>query len=143
LRKTVRRPSVSARFTYTGIRVRDLQRSLQFYEKVMQMKEVTRGRMRAGGVFVQLKSSRGNQQLELNYYPAGTKYHEPYDSGSELDHLAFWTSNVDEQFKRITSKGGRIAVKPFSESGYRLAFVRDPDGIWIELIGLDRRKRKQ
>jgi len=140
LKGTARRKAIVAAHFYTGIRVRDLNRSLRFYTKVMGMKQILRGRMKAGGIFIQLRSPRSKQRLELNYYPAKTKYHERYCSGSELDHLAFWTRDVDDQLRRIVSKGGKIAVSPFSENGYRLAFVKDPDGIWIELMGRDRKK---
>jgi len=57
------------RFEYTGIRVRELKRSIEFYTKTMDMKVVRRGRMRAGGVYVHLKSKDSEQLLELNYYP--------------------------------------------------------------------------
>ncbi len=134
------------RFAYTGIRVRDLKRSLRFYKEVVGMREVLKGKMKAGGIFVQLESPRARasrriQRLELNYYPSKTKYYESYDSGSELDHLAFSTKDVDRQFKELVSKGAEIAVRPFTEGEYRLAFVKDPDGIWIELMGLDKRKQ--
>lgn len=142
LKRTARKKATGATHFYAGIRVRNLNRSLRFYTKAMGMRESLWGKMKAGGIFVQLRSPRSKQRLELNYYPAKTKYHEPYYSGSELDHLAFWTKNVDDQFRRIISKGGKIAVRPFSEDGYRLAFVKDPDGIWIELMGRDRKKGK-
>ena len=128
-------------FTYTGIRVRDLKRSIAFYTKVMGLKKVQRGRMRAGGVFVQLKDPRSRQVLELNYYPAGTKYYEPFKNGSELDHLAFWERDVDRRYEELLENDATKAVEPFSEGGYRLAFVKDPDGIWLELIGKDRVRR--
>jgi len=131
------------RFAYTGIRVRNLGRSLRFYKKIMGMREILRGEMKAGGIFVQLKSPRSRQLLELNYYPPKARYYERYDSGSELDHLAFWTRDVDKRFKELTSKGVKRALRPFSEGGYRLAFVKDPDGMWIELIGLDRRAKRE
>ena len=130
-------------FTYTGIRVRDLRRSLAFYTKVMRLKKVLRGRMKAGGVFVQLKDPRSRQVLELNYYPPGAKYHERFRSGSELDHLAFWERDVDGKYEQVLANGGAKAIKPFSEGGYRLAFVKDPDGIWIELLGKERRARRK
>lgn len=129
-------------FTYTGIRVRDLKRSLAFYTKVVGLKKVQRGRMRAGGIFVQLKDPRSRQVLELNYYPPGTKYYERFKNGSELDHLAFWERNVDGRYEELLANGATKAVEPFSEGGYRLAFVKDPDGIWLELIGLDRARRR-
>jgi len=143
LRRTARESANLMRFAYTGIRVKDLGRSLRFYKKVMGMKEIVRGRMKAGGVFVQLKSPRSKQLLELNYYPPKAKYYERYDSGSELGHLAFWTRDVDKWFSELTSKGAKVAVRSFSEGRYRLAFVKDPDGIWIELIGLDRRVERK
>jgi len=129
-------------FTYTGIRVRDLKRSIAFYTKVMGLKQVLRGRMRAGGIFVQLKDRRSRQILELNYYPPGTKYYERFKSGSELDHLAFWERDVDRKYQELLQNGATKAVEPFSEGGYRLAFVKDPDGIWLELIGKARPTRR-
>ena len=130
-------------FTYTGIRVRDLKRSLAFYTKVMGFKKVTRGRMKAGGIFVQLKQPRSRQVLELNYYPRHTRYYEKFKNGSELDHLAFWERDVDRRHQELLAGGATRAVEPFSEGGYRLAFVKDPDGIWIELLGKERRKRRK
>lgn len=143
MKGTIRKRAALMRFAYTGIRVRNLGRSLRFYKKIMGMREILRGEMKAGGIFVQLKSPRSRQLLELNYYPPKARYYERYDSGSELDHLAFWTRDVDKRFKELTSKGVKRALRPFSEGGYRLAFVKDPDGIWIELIGLDRRAKRE
>jgi lactoylglutathione lyase len=122
-------------FAYTGIRVRDLKRSIEFYTKTMGMKEVQRGKMRAGGTFTQLKSEKSPQILELNYYPPGTRFYEEYVEGSELDHLAFWCDDVRKSYEKVLAGGATSAVEPWDENGYTLAFVRDPDGIWIELIG--------
>ena len=130
-------------FTYTGVRVRDLERSLGFYTKVMGLKKIHRGRMKAGGVFVQLRDPRSRQVLELNYYPKRAKYYERFKNGSELDHLAFWERDVDKRYAELLANGASKAVEPFSEGGYRLAFVKDPDGIWIELLGKDRRARRK
>jgi len=126
---------VGMRFEYTGIRVRDLKRSIEFYTKIMDMKVLRRGKMRAGGVYVQLKSKDSQQLLELNYYPPDTKYHEEYLGGSELDHLAFWCKDVGKSYEKLLAGGATSAIEPWNENGYTLAFVRDPDGVWIELIG--------
>ena len=123
------------KFIYTGIRVRDLNRSLDFYTKIMDMKETSRGKMEAGGTFVELKSNDSDQQLELNYYPPGKKYCEEYVEGSELDHLAFRCDDVLECYKKVLAGGGTSAIEPWDEGDSTLAFVRDPDGVWIELIG--------
>ena len=131
----------SMRFAYTGIRVQNLRRSIRFYEKVMGMKQILRGKMDTGGIYVHLKSPNSPQRLELNYYPAGTQYYEKYrPQGSELDHLAFWEQDVDKRYHELLTKGAKNAIEPFSQDDYRLAFVKDPDGIWIELIGKGHRK---
>ena len=127
------------RFAYTGIRVSNLERSLRFYVQAMDMKQIGKGRMNHGGIYVSLKGPKSSQKLELNYYPPGTRFHERYKSGSELDHFAIWATDVDRTYKKLLTKGAKKAVKPFSEDRYRLAFVKDPDGIWIELIGTDKR----
>jgi lactoylglutathione lyase len=117
------------KFTYTGIRVKDLKRSIKFYTQTMNMKEVQRGKMRAGGVFVQLKSETSPQVLELNYYPPGKKFYEDYAEGSELDHLAFWCKDVRKSYERVLAGGATSAVEPWDEGRYTLAFVKDLDGI--------------
>jgi catechol 2,3-dioxygenase-like lactoylglutathione lyase family enzyme len=126
-------------FRYTGMRVHDLQRSVRFYTKVMGMKVHLRGKMWHGGEWVELKSPNSTQRLELNYYPPGTKYHEPFRTGSELDHLAFWVKNVDHKYALLLRRGARKGIAPFQQGKYRFAFVKDPDGIWIELIGPGRK----
>jgi len=122
-------------FRYTGIRVRNLQRSLRFYTRAMGMKPKLKGRMDHGGIWVELKSSDSAQRLELNYYPPNSKFYEKFKTGSELDHLAFWVKDVDKKFGQLLKRGAKQAVRPFTQGRYRFAFVKDPDGVWIELIG--------
>jgi len=123
------------KFKYTGIRVTDLKRSIEFYTKTMGLKQVQRGKMHAGGVYVQLKDKESQQELELNYYPLGTKFYEEYVEGSELDHLAFLCEDVRKSYKKLLAGGAISVIEPWDEGGWTLAFVRDPDGVWIELIG--------
>ncbi len=104
------------------------------------MKQILTGKMKHGGIFVHLRSPHSTQRLELNYYPPRSSFHEKYRIGSELDHLGFWTTDVDRLYRTLLAKGARKAIEPFSEGKYRLAFVKDPDGIWIELIGVGRRR---
>jgi lactoylglutathione lyase len=126
------------KFTYTGIRVRDVKRSIDFYTRVMGMEVVLPPtKMKAtGGLYAHLESKGSKQRLELNWYPES--YARDYAEGDELDHLAFWltrTESVDEEFKELKKKGAQVAIEPFSEGAYRLAFLKDPDGVWIELLG--------
>src|SRR5438445_385540 len=82
-------------FRYTGIRVRDLNRSIAFYTTVLGMQVTWRMRIReTGGAIAVLKSPRGSQRLELNWYPPRGRY-RVYRQGDELDHLAFAVPDVD------------------------------------------------
>ncbi|TLZ80055.1 MAG: VOC family protein [Methanobacteriota archaeon] len=64
-------------FRYTGIRVRDLDRSIAFYTTVLGMRVTWRMKIReTGGEIAVLKSPRGTQRLELNWYPPRGRYRE-------------------------------------------------------------------
>jgi len=126
---------------YFGIRVRSLKRSLNFYRRILGMKVVHRGKMGHGGIFVHLKLPGSTQRLELNYYPSRNRFYEKYKPGTEMDHIGFWTEDVDRTYAKLISKGARKAVAPFSNGRERLAYLKDPDGIWIEFFGTDKRKR--
>ena len=121
------------RFRYTGIRVRDLRRSLAFYTKVLGMEVVHRGTMPHGGKYVHLRGPGSPQRLELNWYPAGSRFHARYRSGEELDHLAFRVDDVRKAYEELTAKGAKVAVSPSKSEGTEV-YVKDPDGIWIELL---------
>lgn len=83
------------------------------------------------GEIADLKSSDGSQKLELNWYAD----RKEYTNGDEVDHLAFRVTDVDAAFAELRSQGVEVALEPFNEGNGRLAFVKDPDGIWIELEG--------
>ena len=122
------------RHYYAGIRVRDLERSLGFYTKALGMKVVNEGRMPHGGKYVQLRSPGSSQRLELNWYPRGSRFHTPYRRGEELDHIAFLVDDVEKAHCELLGKGAKPAVPPGRSKGTEV-YVRDPDGIWIELLG--------
>ncbi len=122
-----------ATFHYTGIRVRDLDRSLAFYTQVFGMKVIGRGTMPHGGKYVHLRTPRSPQRLELNWYPKGSRFYTPYRRGEEMDHLAFVVDDVREAFEELVRTGAAVAVDPAHSKGTEV-YVRDPDGIWIELL---------
>jgi len=121
-------------FTYTGVRVRDLNRSERFYVDILGMKKISRGKMPHGGRYVHLKSPGSPQRLELNWYPKGSRFYKEYARGEELDHLAFSVRDVKHAFEELVKKGARVAVKPSEAEGTEV-YIKDPDGIWIELLG--------
>jgi lactoylglutathione lyase len=128
-------------FRYTGIRVRDMERSIDFYTRVMGMRVTFRFNIReTGGRIAVLKSPRGSQRLELNWYPP-KGMHRRYRQGDELDHLAFHVRDVDG-FLREKRGEFTVAMKAFDEGRDRLAYVTGPDGEWIELMSERKRRTK-
>ena len=127
-------PGVDFRFYYIGFRVRDLKRSLDFYTKAIGLKVVGRGTMPHGGKWVHLRGKGSDQTLELNWYPKGSRFYTDYTEGEELDHLAFRVKDVDRAYEMLLGKGASSAVSTEESKGTEV-YVKDPDGVWIELLG--------
>lgn len=85
--------------------------------------------MAAGGQWQELTDPESGAVLELNFYPG----EPPYREGDELDHLGFRVGDLTASIARLASLGGRVRIPPFTEGDERLAFVSDPDGVWVEL----------
>lgn len=127
---------------YTGLRVRNLDRSIHFY-KVLGFRPTIREKTRIGE-FVQLEYPVNRFTIELNHFRKGSRVWEPYRRGSEIDHFGFWVEDVDKWVLRLVRAGGKVRVSAFDGSIVippkpsfegRAAYVADPDGIWIELMG--------
>jgi lactoylglutathione lyase len=114
---------------YTGIRVRDLDRSRRFYSEGLGLRSVRKGRMAAGGMWEELEDSESHALLELNFYPD----QPPYREGDELDHLGFRVHGLDGLVGKLVALGARVRIPPFEDGGTRIVFLSDPDGVWIEL----------
>ncbi len=129
------------KFIYTGIHVSDLDRALQFYTKELGMKLLFRSPApikETGGKVAWLRSKGSKQILELNWYPEGYEY----GASSGLDHLAFQVDDVAEVYSRMV-KTHEGVLKPFIEGRWKLAFVKDPDGNWIELGEVLKKKKRK
>ncbi len=134
---------LGVRFWYTGIRVKDLKESIKFYTEALGFQIVLRGKMKTHeGTYVHMRTPTGKQILELNYYPETSKFYEEYVNGSELDHLGFYVSDVRGQYERLVKLGCESAVEPFNQGSWVMAFVKDPNGVWLELIGKESSKKR-
>ena len=127
------------RFIYTGIRVKNMDESIRFYTQVLGM-TVAEKRQRTEptkGEVVTLKSPSSDQLLELNYYREESPFYAPYSNGEDLDHIAFDVENLDRAVSDLKKRGVEVAIEPNQigvEIGWKEAFVKDPNGIWIELL---------
>jgi len=125
---------MKSKFTYVGIRVTNLQKSIDFYTKILGMKVVGRGKNeQTRGETVGLESEKGGFILELNYYAKNSPYSTEYTVGEGLDHLAFKVDDLNKALKEALSAGHRTILEMKADGG-RWAYIEDPDGIWIELF---------
>jgi catechol 2,3-dioxygenase-like lactoylglutathione lyase family enzyme len=121
------------RFVYSGIRVRNLARSVRFYERV-GFQVVKRGWFSHGGRWVHLEFPGSPHRLELNYYPRGTPFYVPFRAGEEFDHFGFYVSNP-RRWVRSMVRAGATPVIGFVDGPAELLFVKDPDGVWLGACG--------
>jgi len=135
----VARPSV--RFLYSGIRVRNLDRSLRFY-RALGFRIRFRGRMGHGGEWVHLVFPGSRHRLELNFYPRRNRFYEPFRTGTQFDHFGFFTSDVESWRRRAVRAGGKV-VEDFIDGKSRLVYVNDPDGVCLEAFGPARPRRRR
>ena len=143
------RGRIQARPLYTGLRVRNLDRSIRFY-RAFGFQQTIRLRTEIGEC-AQLEHSTGRFTIELNRFRRGSRVYEPYRKGSEMDHFGFWVDDVDRWVRRLVRSGGKVKWAPYDtpvvippEPSFdgRAAMVTDPDGIWIELMGPPHRETK-
>jgi lactoylglutathione lyase len=125
---------MKAKFTYVGIRVEDLQRSVDFYTKLLGMKVTGRSRIeQTKGETVGLETEDGGFSLELNYYEKESPYYKEYVVGEGLDHLAFGVEDLSKALEQARASGYRV-ISEMKVNESRWAYVEDPNGIWIELF---------
>ncbi|MGA8710204.1 MAG: VOC family protein [Thermoplasmata archaeon] len=119
---------------YAGIRVTNLAKAVRFYTHALGLVERQRGRMEHGGVWVLMEDRISHQQLELNWYPKGSKYATPYTAGEGLDHLGVRVPDIAAAGRRLRAAGARKVEEIRRRGKPVLAYWEGPDGIWIELI---------
>ena len=119
------------RFLHSMIRVRDLDAALHFFCDLLGLREVRRSE-HAGGRFTLVFLSTGaegdNATIELTY---NWDQEEPYTQGRNFGHLAYAVDDIYAVSQRL-SDGGVTILRPPRDG--RMAFVRSPDGISVELL---------
>ena len=124
------------RILHTMIRSGNLERSIAFYTEIMGMK-LLRQKDYPKGEFTNAFLGYGDETeqaaLELTYNWGV----ESYDMGTGFGHIALEVDDVYEATAQIKAKGGKIIrdAGPMNAGTRIIAFVEDPDGYQIELIG--------
>jgi lactoylglutathione lyase len=117
------------KYLHTMVRVTDLEASLDFYCEKLGLQETRRREDKSGRYTLVFLSAPGDQdaQVELTY----NWDPEPYPGGRNFGHLAYEVSDIYATCELLMAGGVTINRPP--RDG-RMAFVRSPDQISIELL---------
>ena len=117
------------KYLHTMVRVTDLDESLDFYCNKLGLEEVRRKDVPEGRFTLVFLAAPGDSSAELelthNWDP------EDYGSGRNFGHLAYRVDDIYAACERLR-EGGVVINRPPRDG--RMAFVRSPDGISIELL---------
>jgi lactoylglutathione lyase len=121
-------------YLHTCYRIGDIDRSLAFYEK-LGFEEVRRMPIGDEAINVFMALPGEEPRLELTYNHGV----DSYDLGSGYNHIAILVDDLDATLERLAAEGIAPEKPPYRPGGrtegHRIAFVRDPDGYRIEIIG--------
>jgi lactoylglutathione lyase len=121
-------------YLHTCYRIGDLDRSLAFYEK-LGFEEVRRMPIGDEAINIFMALPGEDPRLELTYNHGV----DSYDLGTGYNHIAILVDDLDATLGRLADDGIEPEKPPYRPGGRtegrRIAFVRDPDGYRIEMVG--------
>ena len=122
------------KYLHTMVRVKDIDESLDFYCNKLGLKEVRRKESEQGRYTLIFLAAENSDEttglLELTYNWDS----ENYTGGRNFGHLAYSVKNIYETCKSLMDKGVTINRPP--RDG-RMAFIKSPDGISVEILQED------
>ena len=123
------------RMLHTMLRVGNMQRSVDFYTKVLGMKllrTTDRPEQKYSLAFVGYEDEERTAVLELTYNYGV----ERYELGNAFGHIAIGVPDVKAACERVRASGGKVTREagPVKGGTSVIAFVEDPDGYKIEFI---------
>ena len=115
---------------HTRYRVRDLDKTIDFYQNVLGLELVRRHTSGRGSQLVFFKAPGSDEEIEI------CKFDEsgPVTVGPDLTHLAFEVDDIEEFAKHSAAHGYPLSDGPHKGSGSTIAFIDAPEGYEVELI---------
>jgi len=110
-----------------------MEESIQFYRDVVGLELISRMEIPENQAEIAfLGDKETDARLELTYW----REKKDWNEGDELDHIAFAVSDMEKAMKRFRKLNVEITKEPYSLQGSttRIAFIKDPNGIWLEII---------
>ncbi len=124
------------RILHTMLRVGELERSIAFYTEILGMRLLRRKDYPDGRftlAFVGFGDEADEAALELTH----NWDTDHYELGNGFGHIAIEVDDVYAACEQVSAKGGQVVrpAGPMKHGSTILAFVKDPDGYLIELLG--------
>ena len=124
------------RLLHTMLRVLDLEKSLDFYTRLLGMKLLRRNDYEGGGftlAFVGYGDESDTAVLELTH---NWDQKEPYEIGTAYGHIALGVPDIYGTCEKLAAEGVKIPRPPgpMKHGTTVIAFIEDPDGYKVELI---------
>ena len=124
---------IKSRFDHYNINVLDLQKSLDFYEKALGLKEVRRKKSDDGSfILVYIGDNTTGFTLELTWL---RDWDRPYKLGDNELHMCLRVENDYDETRAFHKEMGWVC---YENEKMGLYFINDPDGYWIEILPLKR-----
>jgi len=120
---------------HTCLNVSDLDRSISFYTSNLDLNLTSRREIKPNNAEIAFLKDESGNAIELTHWRE-----KKIVEGDNFDHIAFEVEDVQTAVEKLRKNGVTIAMEPYSLQGStsRIAFVKDPDGNWLELIQAQR-----
>lgn len=120
------------RILHTCLNVSNIDRSIEFYTKQIGLQFVSRREVKQNNAEIAFLQDKDGGAIELTYWRDKKELKE----GDNFDHIALAVDDLRKAIDELKANGVTIAMEPFSLSGSssEIAFIKDPDGNWLELI---------
>jgi lactoylglutathione lyase len=110
----------------------DLERSIAFYRDRLGLKLTNRTEVKENNAEIAFLEDPDGNAIELTHWRDKKQLVE----GDNFDHVALGAKDLKATVERLRTQGVTIAMEPFKLKGgtREIAFIKDPDGNWLELI---------
>lgn len=120
------------RILHTCLNISNLDRSIEFYTTNLALRLTSRREVKQNNAEIAFLTDDKGGAIELTHW----RDKKSLTEGDNFDHIAFAVDDITTVVDRLRKEGVTIALEPFSLQGStsKIAFIKDPDGNWLELI---------
>ena len=109
-----------------------MEKSIGFYTNQIGLTFVNRRDIKENNAEIAFLKDEAGNAIELTHW----RDKKTLTEGDNFDHIAFQVDDIQQSISRLRDHGVTIAMEPYSLKGSssKIAFIKDPDGNWLELI---------